>query len=109
MARTILLGQGRTWEQSGEYSRAIDFYLQLTTQNCQDQDLLQDTWEKAVDLSLKFVPERSVDVVALVSDRLANMGRYVQAGELYLSCGDGEGGSGHVHGRGGMGEGQRHC
>ena len=41
-----LLAQGRTWEQSGEYSRAIDFYLQLTTQNCQDQDLLQDTWEK---------------------------------------------------------------
>ena len=175
-----LLAQGRTWEQSGEYSRAIDFYLQLTTQNCQDQDLLQDTWEKvgictvgansqphkadlvgggkhlsfscivganflllhrwgkltttrswlsgrrktpflllhhlditlayssanvlrrevctatifgymsapsflpsqAVDLSLKFVPERSVDVVALVSDRLANMGRYVQVRSL---------------------------
>lgn len=33
---------------------------------------------QAVDLSLKFVPDRSVDVVALVSDRLANMGRYVQ-------------------------------
>ena len=37
---------------------------------------------QAVDLSLKFVPERSVDVVALVSDRLANMGRYVQVHSL---------------------------
>ena len=37
---------------------------------------------QAVDLSLKFVPERSVDVVALVSDRLANMGRYVQVRSL---------------------------
>lgn len=33
---------------------------------------------QAVDLSLKFVPERSVDVVVLVSDRLANIGRYIQ-------------------------------
>lgn len=40
---------------------------------------------QAVDLSLKFVPERSVDVAALVSDRLANMGRYVQVRSLYDS------------------------
>lgn len=40
---------------------------------------------KCVDLALKFVPERAVDVAALVCDRLANIGRYVQAGELFLS------------------------
>ena len=34
------------WEQSGEYSTAIDLYLQLTTQNCSDNELLQKTWEK---------------------------------------------------------------
>ena len=34
------------WEQSGEYSTAIDLYLQLTTQNCSDNELLQNTWEK---------------------------------------------------------------
>ena len=42
------------------------------------------THTQAVDLALKFVPVRSVDVVALASDRLASIGRYVQAGELYL-------------------------
>ena len=73
------------WEQNGEYSTAIDLYLQLNTQNCSDNEVLQNTWEKCVDLSLKFVPERSVDIAALVCDRLANMGRYVQAGELFLS------------------------
>ena len=40
---------------------------------------------QCVDLSLKFVPERAVDVAALVCDRLANVGRYIQAGELFLS------------------------
>ena len=73
-----LLSQARTWEQSGEHSRAIDVYLQVTSSNCPDHDVLQDSWEKAVDLSLKFAPTRSVDVVTLVSDRLAHLGRYVQ-------------------------------
>ena len=41
-----LLSQGRMWEQSGEYSTAIDIYLELNTQNCSDSDLLQNTWEK---------------------------------------------------------------
>jgi intraflagellar transport protein 172 len=80
-----LLSQARTWEQSGEHSRAIDVYLQVTSSNCPDHDVLQDSWEKAVDLSLKFAPTRSVDVVTLVSDRLAHLGRYVQAGEMFLS------------------------
>ena len=73
-----LLSQARTWEQSGEHSRAVDVYLQVTSSNCPDPDVLQDSWEKAVDLTLKFVSTRSVDVVTLVSDRLAHLGRYVQ-------------------------------
>ena len=73
-----LLSQARAWEQSGEHSRAIDTYLQVTSANCPSQDVLQDSWEKAVDLTLKFIPTRSADVVTLVSDRLASMGRYIQ-------------------------------
>ena len=41
-----LLSQGSMWEQSGEHSHAIDLYLQLTSQNCSDQTLLTNTWEK---------------------------------------------------------------
>lgn len=99
-----LLHQGAIWEQSGEHSRAIDVYTQLTAQNCPDVQLLQATWEKvgcttrdrhhcsarlllgcclqALDLAIKFVPERASDVAMLVSDRLAHTGSYVQAGEL---------------------------
>ena len=42
-----LLSQALTWEQNGEYSRAIELLLQLTTQNCDDHDVLQQSWEKA--------------------------------------------------------------
>ena len=41
-----LLSQGSMWEQNGEYSHAIDLYLQLNTQNCSDLSLLIKTWEK---------------------------------------------------------------
>lgn len=40
---------------------------------------------QALDLAVKFVPERVADVAVLVSDRLAHMGRYIQAGELLRS------------------------
>ena len=73
-----LLAQARTWEQSGEFSRSIDCYLQLTTQNCGNEDVLVKVWVKAVELCIKFVPSRSVDTVALVCDRLANLGKYIQ-------------------------------
>ena len=38
-----------------------------------------------MDLAQKFVPDRCVDVAALVSDRLANMSEYRRAGELLIS------------------------
>lgn len=39
---------------------------------------------QTVDLAQKFVPERCVDVAALVSDRLAHLGEYTRAGELLI-------------------------
>lgn len=71
-----LLSQGQSWEQNGEHSRAITTYLSITVQHCSDQELLKKTWSKAVELAVKFVPDKSVDVTALVCDRLANIGCY---------------------------------
>lgn len=41
-----LLSQALTWEKSGEYSRTIDFLLKLTVENCDDHDVLQQSWSK---------------------------------------------------------------
>ncbi|XP_019854623.1 PREDICTED: intraflagellar transport protein 172 homolog isoform X2 [Amphimedon queenslandica] len=80
-----LLSQAKTWESSGEYSRAISTYLLLTVQNCENQDILIQSWNKAVDLCVKFAREKEADVVKLVCDRLANINRYSEAGELFIS------------------------
>ena len=41
-----LLSQANTWEQNGEYTRAIDFYLQLNTDNCSNEDICLKSWNK---------------------------------------------------------------
>lgn len=53
-----LLAQANTWEQNGEYTRAIDFYLQLNTDNCNSQDILLKSWNK-VCLHTRFIPLHS--------------------------------------------------
>jgi intraflagellar transport protein 172 len=79
-----IISQAKTWENNGEYKRAIEMYLQLTTQNCENKEVLIQNWYKAVDLCTKFNSQNESDVVTLVCDRLAHLGLYGQAGELFL-------------------------
>ena len=41
-----ILLQASTWEDGGEYSRAIETLLQLTVNNCDNQQVLINTWTK---------------------------------------------------------------
>ncbi len=41
-----LLSQARSWEQSGEYLQAVNFYLRLNSSNCPDRQVLLQSWEK---------------------------------------------------------------
>ena len=47
-ADTDLMAPGRMWEESGEFSKAIDAYLKVTARDTHDHDLLEEVWEKAV-------------------------------------------------------------
>ena len=41
-----LVGQAKEWEASGEYSRAVDCYLKVTTQQTNDDKVLVACWTK---------------------------------------------------------------
>lgn len=41
-----LLSPAKTWEQSGDYKRAIDAYLKITVQQNSDYDFLVTCWDK---------------------------------------------------------------
>ena len=54
-ADTDLMAPGRMWEESGEFSKAIDAYLKVRAQDTHDHDLLEEVWEKAVELAMNHV------------------------------------------------------
>lgn len=77
-----LMAPGRMWEESGDYSKAIDAYLKVTSEQTKDHDHLEVIWEKAVDLALNHVTGRIGEVVNEVSKRLVEIGRFEQAAEF---------------------------
>uniref|UniRef100_H3CIP1 Intraflagellar transport protein 172 homolog n=2 Tax=Tetraodon nigroviridis TaxID=99883 RepID=H3CIP1_TETNG len=79
-----LLEQAREWEQSCEYSRAVECYLKV--KDDADGALLEKCWMKAADLSIKFLSrDQAVEVVRVVAPRMAGRRKHGDAADLYLS------------------------
>lgn len=81
--REDIVSTAKLLEQQQEYSRAIDMYLKLTSAHTNDQRFLQEVWEKAVELSMKFVPGRGHEVVETVCARLLDIKSYEAAADLF--------------------------
>ncbi|KAJ3106098.1 hypothetical protein HDU96_008320, partial [Phlyctochytrium bullatum] len=81
-----LLSTARLLEQQKDYNRAIDMYLKFNTPQITDNGFLEEVWEKAVALSLKFVPDRGHEVVSIVCSRLLGIKKFAQAAELYTTA-----------------------
>uniref|UniRef100_UPI003AACFFE7 intraflagellar transport protein 172 homolog isoform X1 n=1 Tax=Centroberyx gerrardi TaxID=166262 RepID=UPI003AACFFE7 len=79
-----LVDQAKEWEQSGEYSRAVEFYLKV--KDGSNTPLMEKCWMKAAELSIKFLSgERAVEVIQTVGPRLTQLRKYSAAAELYLN------------------------
>lgn len=79
-----ILAQAREWEQSGEYSRAVECYLKVKDDS--NTALLEKCWMKAAELSIKFLTgDRAVEVVQVVGPRLTQLRKFNAAAELYLN------------------------
>uniref|UniRef100_A0A1A8U1D0 Intraflagellar transport protein 172 homolog n=1 Tax=Nothobranchius furzeri TaxID=105023 RepID=A0A1A8U1D0_NOTFU len=79
-----LLQQAKEWEQSGEYSRAVECYLKVKDDS--NMDLMEKYWMKAAELSIKFLSgDRAVEVIKVVGPRLAELGKFDAAAEVYLN------------------------
>lgn len=77
----------RIWEESRDYNKAIDTYLELEKESLPDYDQLEECWERAVQLALNFQRDRAQDVVRIVSKRLKDISRYEAAAELLENVG----------------------
>ena len=80
-----LLGQGRKWEESGEYQRAVDCYLKIDSTVTRDINVLSAAWTKAAELAIKFLESDKAEEIATVAGpRLVEIGKYNAAAQLYL-------------------------
>eukprot|EP00929_Paragymnodinium_shiwhaense_P046200 TRINITY_DN2351_c0_g3_i1.p1 TRINITY_DN2351_c0_g3~~TRINITY_DN2351_c0_g3_i1.p1 ORF type:complete len:1765 (+),score=574.01 TRINITY_DN2351_c0_g3_i1:160-5454(+) len=80
-----ILDAAKIYEETGNYSRAIDTYLSVDENATSDQDRLEEVWENAIRLAMKHAQERYNDVVAVVAKRLRLISRFEAAAELYES------------------------
>ncbi|XP_050690071.1 intraflagellar transport protein 172 homolog [Eriocheir sinensis] len=81
-----LLQQAKQWEESGEYSRAVDCYMKVTPAMSSDASLLEKAWTKAGELALKFLPEDRSDYVArTLGPQLLDIKRYTAAAQMFLA------------------------
>ena len=58
-------------------------YLKFNVTNNTDVDFLEEMWEKAVELAMKFVPSRGHEVVTTACARLLGIRKFESAGEFY--------------------------
>ena len=74
----------RLWEETGDYARAIDAYLNVTPEDLGGNlDRVEEAWETAVTLASKHAKGRYTDVVTLVAQRLVEIRRHEAAAELF--------------------------
>ncbi|KAK6295258.1 hypothetical protein J4Q44_G00344840 [Coregonus suidteri] len=79
-----MVEQAREWEQSEEYTWAVECYLKV--KDSTNVPLMEKCWMKASELAIKFLTqERAVDVIHAVGPRLTQFRKYSAAAELYLN------------------------
>ena len=80
-----ILSNAKIYEQQKDYSLAIEMYLRLSTNHSSDINFLEEKWEYAVKLAVKFLPDRITDVARLACTRLVDAKRFDSAGALYFA------------------------
>jgi intraflagellar transport protein 172 len=78
----------KMFEDSRDFTRAIDRYLDLTTAHTNDHDFLEEAWERAYTLAMSHDKNRVRDIVDIVGERLYDIRKYISAAEIYESIGD---------------------
>ena len=78
-----LMAAGKFQEENGDYSKAIDSYLKVTSAQTRNVEYLEEIWEKAVELAMTKCTVRITEVVSEVSKRLVDLGRFEQAAEFF--------------------------
>jgi hypothetical protein len=64
------LQQAKTWDDTRNYSKAINGYMQMTTDDFKDYQLLEQIWRRAVQLAVTYEKDKAMNIVKIVCTRL---------------------------------------
>jgi intraflagellar transport protein 172 len=87
MSGDDLFGSAKLWEESRDWTRAIDTYLEIKKEHFPDGTLCEDAWERAVDIARNYAKDRYQDIARIVSKRLRELGKFEQAAHHYENIG----------------------
>lgn len=81
-----IIANAKSYEQQKDYSSSIDMYLRLTTNHTNDLIFLAESWEYALKLAIKFLPERIAEVARLCCEKMIEIKRFELAGDLFFAA-----------------------
>lgn len=81
------LSIGRSFEQSKQWSQAIDAYLNAKQNKIDSANDLEMIWEKAIEVARSHVPNRHVEVALEVSRRLVDIKKDEAAADVLFEIG----------------------
>lgn len=74
------------WEESRDYSKAIDRYLEINETMLQP-DHLEEIWNNCFNLAMNFAKDRVQDVVLTVGPRMMKINKFDSAADIYEAVG----------------------
>jgi intraflagellar transport protein 172 len=79
-----ILQQARTFEGEGNHRKAVDAYLKLQPGDLGSGEDLQEAYEHAAELAVKFLPAQASQVTQTLCQRLVAMGKHGVAADLLI-------------------------
>lgn len=82
-----ILNSAKMWEESRDYNKAIDRYLEITETHFQNKETLEEIWNNTFNLSMNYAKDRVQEVVQVLGARLLNIGKFESAGDMHDAVG----------------------
>jgi intraflagellar transport protein 172 len=88
MSGPEMVENARLYEDSKEYIRAIDTYLDINEKHFEDMERLEEFWNRAVYLAMEHDKNRAKDVVMNVAMKFKKFGKFSDAANLFENIGN---------------------
>jgi len=75
------------WEDSRDYGKAIDRYLEITEQHFSNKEQLEEIYSNCFNLAMNYEKGKVQEVVAVLGTRLLAIEKFETAGEFYETVG----------------------